>query len=118
MIADDYAPLPVLLLLAFLLALFVLPSPWGLVAVGAALLVELGEAWFWWWLSKRRRSSVGVETMIGESATVVQGCRPLGQVRIRGELWQARCDAGADPGEQVRVAGVEGLTLLVEAVRA
>jgi membrane protein implicated in regulation of membrane protease activity len=118
MIADDYAPLPVLLLLAFVLALFVLPSPWGLVAVGAAFVVEVGEAWFWWWLSKRRRPSVGVETMIGESATVVQECRPLGQVRIRGELWQARCDAGADPGAEVLVESVDGLTLVVEPVRA
>lgn len=105
-----------ILLLAFALAVFVLPSPWGVVAVGAALVVEVGEAWFWWWLSRRRRPAVGVEAMLGETAIVVVPCRPLGQVRIQGELWQARCEAGADAGDQVRVEGIEGLTLVVAPV--
>ena len=39
-----------------------------------------------------------------------------GQVRIGGEIWQARCEAGADTGETVRVVGLNGLTLLVERV--
>jgi membrane protein implicated in regulation of membrane protease activity len=37
-------------------------------------------------------------------------------VRIGGEIWQARCEAGADTGETVRVVGLSGLTLLVERV--
>jgi membrane protein implicated in regulation of membrane protease activity len=36
------------------------------------------------------------------------------QVRIQGELWGARCEAGADPGDTVRVVERDGLTLLVE----
>ena len=43
-------------------------------------------------------------------------CRPTGQVRIGGEIWEARCEAGADVGETVRVTGLDGLTLLVERV--
>jgi membrane protein implicated in regulation of membrane protease activity len=35
-------------------------------------------------------------------------------VRISGEIWAARCSAGADVGEEVRVVGRDGLTLLVE----
>lgn len=105
-----------ILLLAIVLAVFVLASPWGVVAVGAALVVEAGEAWFWWWLTSRRRPAVGAEAMLGQTATVVVPCRPLGQARIHGELWQARCEAGADAGDRVRVDGIEGLTLVVTPV--
>jgi membrane protein implicated in regulation of membrane protease activity len=35
-------------------------------------------------------------------------------VRIQGEVWSARCDAGADAGDTVIVRSVEGLTLVVE----
>jgi membrane protein implicated in regulation of membrane protease activity len=47
-------------------------------------------------------------------AEVVSACRPDGQVRLRGELWAATCDAGADPGASVRVRSVDGLRLRVE----
>ena len=99
---------------AILLALFVLPSPWGLVAVLGALVVEVGETAFWIWLSKRRRPQVGAEALIGARAEVVSPCRPLGTVRVAGELWRARCEQGADRGEAVRVRSMDGLTLDVE----
>ena len=44
-------------------------------------------------------------------------CRPEGQVRIKGELWQARCEAGADVGDTVRVERLDGLTLVVSPSR-
>ena len=103
-----------LFVVAVALALFVLPRPWGLVAVIAAAIVELGETWFWVRFSQRRRIQAGAETLIGARAQVVSPCRPTGQVRLTGELWQARREAGADAGETVRVTGREGLTLLVE----
>ncbi len=99
---------------AVLLAIFVLDSPWGAVAVGLAGVVELSQTAFWIRRSKRKRVQVGAEAMIGARAEVVSTCRPSGQVRIEGELWQARCPGGADPGEHVRVLALEGLTLLVE----
>jgi len=102
------------LLVALLLAIFVLRSPWSYVAVGVGAAIEVAEAWFWWWLSHRRRPAVGVETLIGRTATVTGACRPRGQVRVAGELWQARCGAGADVGDEVRVIDVEGLELVVE----
>jgi membrane protein implicated in regulation of membrane protease activity len=98
---------------ALLLAIFVLPSPWGVVAVVASLVVEVGEAWFWIWLSRRRRSVVGAEALVGARAVVVTPCRPEGQVRVAGELWRAICRAGADTGEVVQVERVDGLTLIV-----
>ena len=88
-----------MLFVAVALALFVLPRPWGLVAVIAAAIVELGETWFWVRFSQRRRIQAGAETLIGARAEVVSPCRPTGQVRLVGELWQARCEAGAEPGE-------------------
>ncbi len=103
---------------ALLLALLVLRSPWSYVAVGIGAAVELGEAWFWWWLSRRRKPTVGVETLVGRRATVTTACRPYGQVRVAGELWQARCDAGAEAGAAVEVAVVDGLLLVVEPVPA
>jgi len=33
---------------------------------------------------------------------------------VHGELWEARCEAGADVGEAVRVSAVEDLMLVVE----
>jgi membrane-bound serine protease (ClpP class) len=106
------------LIAAILLAIFVLPPAWRLPVVLAGGAVEVGESLFWIWLSKRRRPSVGVETLVGARATVVTPCRPLGQVRVQGELWQARCDEGVDPGDAVTVDGVEGLTLAVAPLSA
>ena len=99
---------------AVLLALFVVPRPWGLVLVAAAAVVEVGESFFWLHLSRRRRIQMGAETLIGATARVVSDCRPLGQVRLRGELWRARCEAGASAGDTIRVVDRDGLTLLVE----
>jgi membrane-bound serine protease (ClpP class) len=99
---------------AVLLALFVVPRPWGLVLVAAAAVVEVGESFFWLHLSRRRRIQMGPETLIGATARVVSDCRPLGQVRLRGELWRARCEAGASAGDTVRIVDRDGLTLLVE----
>ena len=99
---------------AVVLALFVVPRPWGLVLVAVAAVVEVGESFFWLHLSRRRRIQMGAETLIGATAQVVSECRPLGQVRLHGELWRARCEAGASVGDTVRVVDREGLTLLVE----
>ena len=102
------------LFIALLLAIFVLEAPWSYAAVAIGAVIEVVEIWFWWWLSHRRSPAVGVETLVGRSATVTGECRPLGQVRVAGELWQARCEGGADEGDRVRVTSVEGLELVVE----
>jgi membrane-bound serine protease (ClpP class) len=99
---------------AVVLALFVVPAPWGLVLVAATAVMEVAETFFWIRLSRRRGIQAGAETLIGARAVVASSCRPAGQVRVQGELWRARCEAGADLGETVRIVGREGLTLLVE----
>jgi len=102
------------LVVALVLALFVLDAPWNWVAVGLGAAWELGETVLLIWWSKRRRSVVGAEALVGRTAVVAADCMPEGQVRVAGELWRARCDAGAGAGDEVVVREVDGLTLVVE----
>jgi membrane-bound serine protease (ClpP class) len=104
-----------LLVAAILLVVYdVIPDAWGAPVIIAAAVIEIGETFFWLWLSRRGRVQMGPETIVGASAQVVAPCRPLGQVRMQGELWQARCEEGADVGDTVRVRALDGLTLLVD----
>jgi membrane-bound serine protease (ClpP class) len=105
------------LVVALLLALYVLDEPWDAIVVAAGIAFELGEIGFWFWYSKRRRIQVGAETLIGAAAVVVTPCRPRGQVRLLGEIWDASCAEGADSGTRVVVVGRDALTLEVEPER-
>ena len=102
------------LVVALLLAFFVLSPPWTYVAVGVGAAVELAESWFWWRLSRRGRPKVGVETLVGRRATVVRPLTPRGQVKLDGEVWEARADFDLLPGDEVVIRGVDGLLLDVE----
>jgi membrane protein implicated in regulation of membrane protease activity len=105
----------VAVVVAILLALFVLPSPWGLIAILGAAALEVGESWFWIRFTRRRRSVTGAEGLVGQRAVVVEACRPDGRVRVQGELWRAHCPREAEVGDHVRVARVnDDLTLDVE----
>ncbi len=64
--------------------------------------------------SKRRRAVVGAETLVGRRAVVVRPLAPRGQVRLDGELWEARAPGDVDPGVEVVVTGLDGLVLEVE----
>jgi membrane protein implicated in regulation of membrane protease activity len=97
------------LVVAILLAVFVLEPPWGVAAVGAGAAVELAESALLIRWSRRRRAAVGVEALVGEEAVVVDGV----YVRVGGELWRARGLEGRDPGDVVRVRAVDGLELEV-----
>jgi membrane protein implicated in regulation of membrane protease activity len=100
------------LIIAILLALFVLPSPWGLVVVLCAGVLEVFEI-TWGLRLARRRSSVGAHTLVGRQAVVVRALDPEGQVTIDGERWKARAATGAAVGARVVIERVEGLTLEV-----
>jgi len=103
----------VALLLAVLLAFFVLPWPWGLIAIAGGLAVETVELTWGLRLARRWKPGTGAEAMIGKEARVVARCRPLGQVKVHGELWHARCEEGADIGQKVQIEAIEGLMLVV-----
>jgi membrane protein implicated in regulation of membrane protease activity len=101
----------VLLFGAILLAIFVLPAPWGLVAVVAGGLVDLTESLVLVRWSKRRRAATGAEALVGQTAVVATPT----QVRVAGELWGARSAEDLVPGAEVVVSAVDGLTLVVDA---
>ncbi len=103
-----------LTVIAIVLAILVLPSPWGAVAVVCAAVVDVAETGAFLWWTRRRRPTVGVETFMGREATVVRATDPVGQVALDGELWTARSDVAHAPGSRVVVRSVEGLTLTVE----
>ena len=101
------------LTVAIVIALVFLSWPWNLLVILGGFAIEAGELTWGLRLARKWRPATGAEAMIGEEAEVTTQCRPLGQVRIQGELWRARCEAGADVGETVRVDSLDGLTLVV-----
>lgn len=102
------------MLIALLLAVFVLPSPWGLVAVIVGATLEIAETGLFLWWSQRRKASVGVEALVGKNGVSVSDLGPEGQVKIAGEIWKARCAVGCDVGTPIVVRAIDGLTLEVE----
>ena len=98
------------LVIAVLLAVFVLDGPWEWVAVAGGGAIEIGEAWFWLRWTHRRRPEVGAEALVGALGEMTDA----GWVSVRGELWRARSEAPLEAGERVRVRAVEELTLVVE----
>ena len=99
-----------LLLGGILLAVFVVPWPWGIFAVIAGALLDIGESFAFLKWSRRRKSPVGAEALVARTAVVVTPT----QVRVAGELWAARSDDPLRVGEEVVVRAVNGLTLVVE----
>jgi membrane protein implicated in regulation of membrane protease activity len=104
----------VLFLIGIILAIFVLPSPWGLVAVATGACLEIAETGAFIWWSKRRQAAVGVESLVGKHGVAVGELWPEGQVKVGGEIWKARCTSGCDPGAAIVVRRIDGLTLEVD----
>jgi membrane-bound serine protease (ClpP class) len=63
---------------------------------------------------RRRPVTVGPQQIVGMEGVV----RGDGQVFVRGELWRARSDDRLRPGEHVRVANLDGLTLDVHRIES
>src|ERR671928_1396614 len=96
-----------LLLGGILLAVFVVPWPWGIATVIGGGLLDIGESLVLLRWSKRRRSPVGAEALVGQRAVVVSSA----QVRVAGELWAFRSEHPLRVGDVVTVRDVAGLTL-------
>ena len=68
--------------------------------------------------ARRRPYAAGEESMIGTLGSVREPLNPSGMVFVNGALWQATSTGGPlDTGTQVRVVGVDGLRLRVEALQ-
>src|SRR5262245_20206093 len=98
-----------LLLIGALLALLLAPWPWNIIGFVLGLILWIGELLLWNRTVRGRRVKVGSQTLIGRHAEVVTPCHPTGQVRFtgEGEIWSARCSAGAQSGTAVEVVGVD-----------
>src|SRR5215510_3005709 len=64
--------------------------------------------------ARETRVSTGLAGMIGLKGRAETMIAPEGRVFVRGELWRARSQTKIAAGENVRVLGVEGLTLEVD----
>lgn len=105
-----------MLLILAIAGLFVLPTPWSVVAVVVAAAVEVLEVAFWRRFLRRYRIQTGAEAMIGKHAVVMEGASSAGRVRLEGEIWKARSEVPLTRGQTVRVTAIDGLTLVVEPV--
>jgi membrane protein implicated in regulation of membrane protease activity len=103
------------LLLALLLLIF-LPSPWNVVGGLASGVLGVFEVAYWQRRMRRRKIQTGIENLIGATGEATERLAPSGQIRVLGELWQARSSSELPPGSRVRVVAVHGLTLEVETV--
>jgi membrane-bound serine protease (ClpP class) len=65
--------------------------------------------------SRQRPVTTGQEEMVGSRVRVIEWQGGKGRVRVHGEIWYARGPAALQPGQEVRVIGIDGLTLQVEA---
>jgi membrane-bound serine protease (ClpP class) len=102
------------LIITLVLSLIFVPWPWNVFVISVALVYELATMIFGIGYSRRRRPQVGVQTMVGAEAQAITALEPSGQVKVDGEIWEARAPEGARAGETVRIKRVDGLTLEVE----
>ncbi len=86
---------------------FVLPLALTMGAVMALIMVLVVRA-------RAAPVATGEEGMIGELGRAETEISPEGKVHVHGEIWEARSAAPVARGEEVRVVGVEGMTLRVQ----
>jgi membrane-bound serine protease (ClpP class) len=104
-----------MLLLVALACLLVLPSPWGLIGALASGAVGIFEVAYWRHRTRGWKVQTGAENLVGARGEVTEALMPLGQVRVLGELWQARSSSELPRGTPVRVVALNDLIVEVEA---
>jgi membrane-bound serine protease (ClpP class) len=88
-------------------------SPWVAFAVSAAFgcitvfLVRLAVR------ARRRKSRLGVDALLGSSATAMEALAPEGHVLVEGEIWRAVASEPVAAGSPLRVVGHEQYLLRV-----
>ena len=80
-------------------------------STGALMLLLLGMLS----RSRRRPQSTGPAELMAMPAVALADFQGRGKVRARGEVWQALSAAPVQAGQRLRVTGIEGLVLRVEA---
>ncbi len=87
----------------------------GALVAGIGVASALGFMGMLWLAARARRRPVvtGVEELVGHVAIATRDFQGRGQVRIRGEQWQAQSDLPVQRGQAVRVLAIDGLVLRV-----
>ncbi len=65
----------------------------------------------------RRQPATGREGLLGQAGVARTRLTPDGLIFIRGEIWNATCEEGVEPGERVQVTEVTGLKVKVKKIR-
>src|SRR5437870_12377212 len=99
-----------LLLGGILLAIFVVPWPWGLATVIGGGVLDVAESLVLLRWSRRRRAVTGSEALVGSTGTMATST----QVRVAGELWRTKSADELVPGDEVKIVAVNGMTLTVK----
>jgi membrane-bound serine protease (ClpP class) len=101
------------------------PAPYMRISIWAILGTAAGTAMFFLFVvgagvkALRRKTTTGMEGLIGNIGVVRTRLAPRGQVFLCGELWNAESEGEVETGASVRVTGMDGLTLrVVEVQRA
>ena len=102
--------------------LWYLMGPWYAGIGALILLVAFGDVAVAIYVNTRTGPPAEAGGLIGRRAVVVKAVDPnqsecTGRVRVQGELWQARLEAGQGeallPGREVVVTGIRELCLLI-----
>ncbi len=81
----------------------------ALLAGGATLLIATKM-----YRLRQQPVRTGSDEMVGSPGKVLDWSGDRGEIRVQGEVWQARAQAPLEPGRAVRVTAMEGMTLVVE----
>jgi membrane-bound serine protease (ClpP class) len=106
----------ILPLLGLILFIFL---PWP-AALPLYVILLIGSLGIYWKIiqAQRRRPTIGKRAMIGDQAAVVRVKGDDVEVEYEGEIWRAISTQPLEPGQQVIIKAVEGLTLQVMPLKA
>ncbi|HSB82799.1 MAG TPA: nodulation protein NfeD [Candidatus Methylomirabilis sp.] len=99
-------------------------APYLRISIGAILATAGATAAFFLFVvgagvkALHSKTATGQEGLVGQIGVARTRLEPRGQIYLRGELWNAECEQAIEPGESVRVAAVDGLTLQVVPIQA
>ena len=91
-----------------LIAFLFLDGIWKIALIAGVALLELAEIALWlkW---RKVTSSTGVEAMVGMTGVALSDCRPDGQVRVKGQIWNDTSSEPLTAGDKIEVTRTEGL---------
>ncbi len=92
---------------------------WDIWRVGAAVIILslFLLVMLYVFLPQLKRPQTGKEEITGLMGTTLTGLNPHGQIKVKGEIWNARSLEGRiEKGCKVKIVDMEGLELLVEKI--